>query len=570
MNRALLLCLAALLPLSLSFARPAEPPTVTDLSGKTHALASAKASVFFFTSNECPIARRYAPKMRELSQSYQPKGVQAFLVNASGADSAESFKKWAGERKFSLPLVKDTGGKLAEKLGATLTPEAVVLDASGAVRYVGRIDESADALDAVLAGQPVKKSRVFAQGCLIFSESPASPPGGGQGATYSKDIAPILNRNCVVCHRKGDVAPFALTNYSESKPWATMIASYTQKRLMPPWKATPGHGDFLDARWLSEGELGKISSWAKSGAPEGSKKDLPAPPTLHPAGSWALGTPDVALKSPKPFALEAEGKDVYRNFTLPIDFTEDRYVSAIDFKPENPGIVHHMIVYVDLDGTTVARREGKDGQPGWSVSGGGSGIENEDWAEGWAPGMNPRRQDEGIAIKIPRGAKLVLQIHYHKSGKPETDNSSIGLYWAKEPIKSIRSVRPLGNPFFALYPNKDNQEVRAEMTLPVAVTLREILPHMHMLGKTMKVWATLPDGTEKKLVYIQNWDFNWQMSYRYAQPIKLPRGTKLNLIATYDNTTKNPNQPSSPPKLVQFGEQTTDEMCFAFLAYSRD
>jgi hypothetical protein len=374
----------------------------------------------------------------------------------------------------------------------------------------------------------------------------------------------------VVCHRKGDVAPFALTNYSEVKPWATMIQSYTQKRLMPPWKATPGHGEFLDSRWLTDDDLSKIAAWASAGAPEGTRKDLPAPPKLHPAGSWALGTPDTMLKAPKPFSLEAEGKDVYRNFTLPIDFTEDRYISAIDFKPDNPGIVHHMIAYVDLDGSTVARREGKDGQPGWEVSGGGSGIRNEDWAEGWAPGMNPRRQPEGVAIKIPKGAKLVLQIHYHKSGKPETDNSAIGLYWSKEPIKAVRQVFPIGNPFFALQPNKDNQEVQAQMTVPADVTLREILPHMHMLGKTMKVWAKLPDGTEKKLVYIQNWDFNWQMAYRYAEPVKLPRGTKLSLVATYDNTTKNPNQPSNPPKLVQFGEQTTDEMCFAFLAFSVD
>ena len=184
--------------------------------------------------------------------------------------------------------------------------------------------------------------------------------------------------------------------------------------------------------------------------------------------------------------------------------------------------------------------------------------------------MSPRRQPDGVAIKVPKGAKLVMQVHYHKSGKPETDRSAIGVYWAKGPVQAVRRVAPLGNPFFALKPGQDNQEVHAEMTLPVAVTLREILPHMHMLGKTMKVWATLPDGTEKKLVYIQGWDFNWQMAYRYQEPIKLPRGTKLSLVATYDNTTKNPNQPSNPPKMVTFGEQTTDEMCFAFLAYSVD
>ncbi|MGC4044072.1 MAG: redoxin domain-containing protein [Armatimonas sp.] len=543
--------------------------TITDLSGKSYETGSAKATLLFFLSNECPIAQRYVPKVRELAQSYQSKGVTTFVVNASGADSTASFKKWATERKLTMPLVKDTDGKLAGQVGATLTPEAVVLDPTGAVRYVGLVDNAPEALEAVLTGQPVKKPRVLAKGCFIFIEK-ASPATATAKVTYSKDIAPILNKNCVVCHRKGDVAPFSLANYEEVKPWASMIQSYTQKRLMPPWKATPGHGDFLDSRWVTDEEISKITAWASSGAPEGNKKDLPAPPKLHPAGTWALGTPDTVLKAPKPFQLEAEGKDVYRDFTLPIDFNEDRYISAIDFKPDNPAIVHHMIAYVDVDGSTVARREGKDGQPGWEVSGGGSGVQKDDWAEGWAPGMNPRRQPDGVAIKIPKGAKLVLQIHYHKSGKPETDNSAIGLYWAKGPVTSVRKVMPIGNPFILLQPNKDGQEVRANMTVPVNVTLREILPHMHMLGKTMKVWATLPDGTEKKLVYIQNWDFNWQMAYRYTEPIKLPRGTKLSLVATYDNTTKNPNQPSNPPKLVTFGEQTTDEMCFAFLAFSVD
>ena len=588
MNRPLLVsAVAALsLPLCLAVARtprsPQAPSAValefSDLSGKRYAsadLSGAKATVFFFSSTQCPVAQRYAPKMAAMTKNFG--GAKFFLVHASPDDSAPALKKWAAAQKLNIPLVKDDGAKLAGALGATVTPEVAVLDSAGVLRYVGRLDEGEAALAAVLSGQPVKYSRVLAQGCLIFSESETSPKPGGQGAsankavtTFSRDIAPILNKNCVSCHRAGDVGPFALTSYADAKPWASAMASYTRNRLMPPWKATPGHGEFLDSRWLSDKELNALAAWAKSGAPEGNKKDLPPAPKLTPAGSWALGTPDTALKAEKPFALEADGKDVYRNFALPMDFAEDRYVAAIDFKPQNPAVVHHIIVYIDNDGSTVARKEGKDGQPGWDVSGGGSGIQNDDWAEGWAPGMNPRRQPDGVAIKVPKGARLVMQVHYHKSGKPETDNSAVGIYWAKGPITSVRSVAPLGTPFFALKPGKDGQEVKAQMTLPTGIVLREILPHMHMLGKTMKVWATLPGGEEKKLVYIQNWDFNWQMAYRYAEPIHLPRGTKLELIATYDNTTRNPRQPSSPPKLVQFGEQTTDEMCFAFLAYSLD
>ena len=324
--------------------------------------------------------------MRELAKSYEGKGVRFFLVNSSGDDSAAAWKTWAAERQVGFPLVKDMGGKIAATLGATVTPEAVVVDPEGKVRYVGRLDDNmdaqkvtrryaAEALDATIAGLPVKQPRVLAQGCLIFSENDIAPGQKSARVTYSKDIAPIFQKNCVACHRTGDVAPFPLTSYAETKSWAPIIKTYTAKRLMPPWKAVPGHGDFLDSRWLSDADLKKVAAWVDGGAPEGNRKDLPAPVKLTPAGSWALGAPDTVLAPKVAFALEADGRDVYRDFALPIDFDEDRYVSAIDFKPQNPSIVHHIIVYVDTDGSTVAQKEGKESRPGWSVSGGAAASE---------------------------------------------------------------------------------------------------------------------------------------------------------------------------------------------------
>jgi peroxiredoxin len=556
-----------------------------DVTGKSYSsadISTHKATVFFFASTQCPIAAQYAKRMEAIAQDYATKNIACFIVNANTEDTESGWKTWVKQYGVTMPAIKDKQMQLADALNATTTPCAIIIDSSGKIVYLGRIDDNTntqkifkkdvrESLESIIANKPIKMPRTRPFGCAIVREKPVitSSLTATAKVSYARDVAPIINRNCVVCHRSGDVAPFALTNYKETKPWADAIVSYTSRRQMPPWKAIPGHGDFVDARWLSDKELGTLATWAKTGAPEGNPKELPAPPNLPPAGEWALGKPDAVLRPAKAFSVEAEGDDVYRDFTLPADFTEDRYVSAFDFKPGNRAIVHHMIAYIDLDGSTAARNEGKDGQPGWAVSGAGSGIENEDWGDGWAPGMTPRRLPEGVAVKIPKGAKLVLQVHYHKSGKPETDQSELAIYWAKTPTTKVFRTRPLGNPFFALQPGVANQKVRATMKLPVDIEVRAILPHMHMLGKEMHVTATLPDGTEKSLIWIKNWEFNWQMGYRYKEPLTLPAGTQVNLVATYDNTASNPNQPSHPPKKVTFGEQTTDEMCFAFIGYTR-
>jgi AhpC/TSA family./Copper type II ascorbate-dependent monooxygenase, C-terminal domain. len=568
-------------------AAPTAPITWQDVSGRRYGaadIAAAKATVFFFSSTECPIAQKYVGRFRAFEREFAPKGVRFFLVNSGPGGSAAAWKKYAAERKIPFPAVRDNGTALADRLNATMTPEAVIVDAAGEIRYIGRIDDSPDAarvsrseareaLEAVLTGRPVKVTRARALGCAIFRESveTATRPKVAAKVTYTRDIAPILNDNCVVCHRAGDVAPFTLDTYAQAKVWASAIKEYTARRLMPPFKADPAEGGpFHDTRWLTDAQIAKIAAWADSGAPQGDKKDLPPPPKLHAAGDWPLGRPDMVLKPVRPFHLEAEGEDVYRNFTLPVDFEKDTYVKVMDFRPGNRAIVHHIIAYIDPTGETAQARDNKEAEPGWSVSGGGSGIKNDEWGEGWAPGMSPRLLPPGVAVKIPKGAKLVMQVHYHKSGKPEVDQSEVALYLAKEPIREVLRTFPLGNPIFALKPGVAGQEVKAAMVLPYPVKLYQTLPHMHMLGKTMRVTATLPDGTKRPLISIRDWDFNWQMAYRYVEPIRLPKGTRLDLVATYDNTASNPNQPSNPPKLVTFGEQTTDEMCFAFLGLTRD
>lgn len=525
-----------------------------------------------------------------MARDYAAKGVQIKLVYSGGDVTFDdaAFAKWAKERVLqSVPRVRDTNAVLAKQLHATTTPQAIVTDTAGEVRYIGRVDDNADkslvtrsdarlALDAVLAGKPVARARTQAFGCAIDlkpSVALAKPVAGGQ-VTYAGAVAPILNKNCVSCHREGDAGPFPLDSYKSAKLWSAAIKSYTASRKMPPFKADPHFGGpFADARVLSDGEIKTLASWHDTGAAPGDLKTAPRPPAPR-KSVWELGSPDRVVQPTVAYQLEADGGDVYRDFAVSEPFAEDTFVKAMEFLPGNRAVVHHMIMFLDLTGATCDEKEGKstDGQPGWAVSGAGSGVKSWDWGAGWAPGMNVARLREGMAVKIPKGARLVLQVHYHKSGKPETDLPRVALHFAKpeEKITEVLRVATLGNPLLVLRPDVSDNKVRAAMVLPYDATVHQILPHMHYLGKEMVVTAKTPSGEIIPLIQIRDWEFNWQMAYRYVKPVKLPKGTRLELEAVYDNTADNPFQPSQPPKEVRFGEETTDEMCFAFIGLTRD
>ncbi|MBC8143711.1 MAG: c-type cytochrome [Armatimonadetes bacterium] len=554
----------------------------------TPAKQATVANLYLFVSPDCPIANRYATRYTALQRDYAGRGVAITLVY-SGGDAAfgdAAFAKWAKTRNLqALTRVRDTDGSLAKRLHATTTPQAILTDAAGEIKYMGRIDDNADttlvtrsdardAMNAVINGKPVTKTRTQAFGCAIELPTLAAKVPGAAGVTYAREVAPILNKNCVSCHREGDAGPFLLDNYKSAKQWSSAIKSYTAARKMPPFKADPHFGGpFDDQRVLSEKEIATLAAWHDAGAPSGNLKTAPRPPAPR-TSEWELGTPNAVVTPSRAYTLDADGGDVYRDFAVGETFTEDTYVKAMEFLPSNRAVVHHMIMYIDLTGATVAEKEGKspDGQPGWQVSGAGSGVKTWDWGAGWAPGMNAALLRPGMAVKVPKGARLVLQVHYHKSGKPETDRPRVALHYAKptEKITDILRVAALGNPLLRLKPNVADNEVKAAMILPYDATVHNVLPHMHYLGKTMTVTALTPTGETIPIVKITDWEFNWQMTYRYQKPIRLPKGTRLNLVATYDNTADNPFQPSQPPIEVGFGEETTDEMCFAFIGLTRD
>jgi hypothetical protein len=561
-------------------------PVWRDVAGKAHGpeeIAGNKATVFVFTSTQCPVANLYSPRLAEMGRDYASKGVGFFLVYSNAEDAPAAIRRHTKERSLRFPAIRDEDAKWASLLGAHITPEAVVLDGSGAVRYRGRIDDNRDrtrvvrhdlrdALDALVTGRAVERPRGLAFGCAIMRAEAASVAAAGAKAakvTFAHDVAPIVFKNCVSCHRTGESAPFPLETYAQARQWAAAMKYYTGKRLMPPWKAAPGYGDFRDAHLLTDTEVATLARWADSGAPEGDRKATPPLPKFPDPNRWALGTPDLVLKSLRPYNVAADGGDVYRQFVLPLDLPEDIYLSGIEFRPDKRSVVHHMIAYLDPHAESVAL-DGKEEEPGYTVPGTGIGVKDDVFIAGWAPGKTPQRLPDGTAYRLRKGSKLVLQVHYSKSGKAEADQSAIGLHFARSPVRREMRVWGAMNTRFVLKPGEANQPVRAEMVLPTDATIWSVAPHMHLLGREMKMTAYLPDGTTRPMIWIKDWDFNWQDDYNFNEPIRLPKGTKVVAEAVFDNSDSNPRQPSLPPREVRWGEKTTDEMCIGFFGATVD
>lgn len=377
------------------------------------------------------------------------------------------------------------------------------------------------------------------------------------GVTYCKDVAPILFEHCAGCHRPGEVGPFPLLTYRDAAKRANFLKEVTAERQMPPWKAVPGFGSFHGERRLSDAELKTLAAWADGGALEGDPKDLPPAPKF--VDGWQLGKPDLVLEMPEAFTVSADGRDVYRCFVIPTGLKEDRTVAAVEFRPGNRTVVHHALYFLDNTGT-ARKKDGEDKGPGYA-SFGGVGFLPSGSLGGWAPGAMPRRLPDGVGKMLKKDSDLVLQVHYHPSGKEEKDRSVVGVHFTNKPAEHLVLGIPLVNRRLNIPAGEQRHKVTASFTLPVHVQAIGITPHMHLLGREMKVTATLPGGKKMPMIWVKDWDFNWQDQYLYAEPVRLPKGTKLDLEAYYDNSKNNPKNPNSPPKAVRWGEQTTDEMC---------
>jgi len=399
--------------------------------------------------------------------------------------------------------------------------------------------------------------------------NPAPEMGDGKLVTWSREIAPILQEHCQGCHRAGDIAPFSLESYGETYRERRKILRAVEQRKMPPWKPVPGFGEFLGTRRLGDDKIALIRDWVAAGAPEGDPRDRP-PPRRWP-DTWTLGAPDVVLTPETTFEVPSSDRDLYRCFVIPTSFTEDRYVSAVEFVPGNRKIVHHVLTYIDTSGASVALDLAEPG-PGYTCFG-GPGFSPTGGLGGWAPGARPQVSPDGVGLLLPAGARVVMQVHYHHRGvATESDRTRIGLHFARKLVEQrVRSI-PVLNRGFVIPAGAERHEVRAAFTVPLGRNLHAIgiAPHMHLLGREMKVTATYPDGTVRPLIHIDDWDFHWQGMYDFATPVPLPAGTRIDLTAVYDNSPANRRNPNVPPRDVTWGEGTTDEMCIAFIRVTVD
>jgi Flp pilus assembly protein TadD len=386
--------------------------------------------------------------------------------------------------------------------------------------------------------------------------------------TFSKDIAPIVFKHCAPCHHENGSGPFPLITFEDVSKHAAQIADVTRRRYMPPWPPEHGFGEFAGDRSLSAAQIRLFAEWVAQGKPRGEPADLLPPP--HFTGKWQMGVPDVILRMPQPFVLSASGSGIFRNFIIPSGLRETKYVRGIELRPGNTGVVHHANVVLDRT-RALRQRDGRDGQPGFAgmdviTEAAAGDFDPDSHFLFWKPGSVLRPEPDDMSWRLDPGTDLVLNLHLQPSGKPETIQAEVGIYFSpRPPIRFPMLIQlehdgaidiPLGDQRFAVTDN---------LTLPVDVDVLAIYPHAHYLGKRIEAWATLPDGTRRWLIRIPDWDINWQAVYDYRRPIALPKGSQVGMRVTYDNSAANPRNPNHPPKRIGTGNRSEDEMGHVWL-----
>jgi mono/diheme cytochrome c family protein len=389
----------------------------------------------------------------------------------------------------------------------------------------------------------IMTSAVVALAAICFAGLPASSASDSKSAvTFTKDVAPILYNNCVSCHRPGEIGPMSLITYKQTRPWARSIKEKVATRTMPPWHADPNYGHFSNDRRMSQKDVDTIVAWVDSGAAEGNPKDLPAAPEF--SDGWGIGKPDAVFKLPKENTVPADGVVDYQYFTVPTNFTEDKWIQAAEIRPDKRGVVHHIIVFF---------RKGAE----------------QKLLVGYAPGEQPAVMAKGFAKKVPAGSDLIFQVHYTPNGVETKDQSYVGLVFAKEPPRQELETRPIMNMRFAIPPGDANYKVESSFVFPEDGEIHSLMPHMHVRGKDFIYKATFPDGTSKVLLSVPKYDFAWQSYYILKEPLRAPKGTRIDCVAHFDNSTANKYNPD-PKKEVRWGDQTWEEMMIGWMTFTFD
>ena len=521
-------------------------------------LVGAAGGVLLFLGVDCPLANLYLPRVRELATRFGERGVRFTGVYSNENEFAPEIAAHASDADLPFLIVRDTGQRLADRVGAERTPTAVLLDAAGSLRYRGRIDDrysvatrrpSAEqqellaALEALLADRPIARAETDADGCLL-DRTPLEP-GIGE-VTYHRDVAPILQSRCQACHREGQIGPFPLETYADAARRSRMLAEVTVERRMPPWHADPRYGHFANDRSLSAAEIAVFRAWALQGAPRGDASDGPKPPAWPEA--WNVSTPDLVLTVPEAVPVPAEGVLDYHYVRMDPGFTEDVWVQEAQIRPGNARVLHHVLVYIEPPG----------------ASRGFSRLSRA--LVNWVPGTVSKVNPSGSATRIPAGSKLLWELHYTPNGQATTDQTSMALVFADEPPERETTFGIFADFWIKVAPGSSHHREEHTMQFRGDSRLVSLRPHMHLRGKSWRYELVHPDGTSQTLLNVPNWDFNWQTEYFFAEPIPIAEGTMLRAIAHFDNSPLNLANPD-PAAEVRYGRQTFEEMMNGWVKY---
>ncbi|MDR3621475.1 MAG: redoxin domain-containing protein [Paludisphaera borealis] len=579
---------ADVLPVDRSVGQRLANFTLTDaVTGRPYMLygyAGKTGMVLVFMGTTCPVGDVYMPRLAEISRDYRAKGFVVLGVNSNAHETNAEIAAHARKFNLDFPVLKDRDNLIADAALIERTPEVLVLDGMARICYRGAIDDQygvgarkpaaerhylRDALDSLAAKQPVKVKATAAVGCLIekvktqavakTSPPRVRPPAPAIAAahdadaikaadigqvTYSSAAAAIIQNRCESCHRPGQVAPFSLLSYDDARKHSAMIREVVDNRRMPPWHADPKYGHFANDRSLTAKERATLLAWIDQGAPLGEPKNIPAART-YPQG-WSIGTPDLVLEIPETYTVPKQGVVAYVRFRVPTNFKEDRWVQAAEAVPGDRSVVHHIVVYLDTH-----QKERAEGLGGRHFC-------------GYAPGDMPSVFPEGTAKRIPAGSDLIFELHYTPIGEVRQDRSKLGLIFAKKPPTREAFTMAVFESDFMIPPNKDDVAVASSTTLSQDLRLLSFMPHMHLRGKDFRYTITRPDQAPEVALSVPAYDFGWQSYYTLAEPLTLPKGTRIDCLAHFDNTSNNLNNPD-PNKLVRWGEQTFEEMMIGYI-----
>ena len=614
-KRSLLCCLTVVVSV-VSAAEPLPPErlVVRGLDGTAMPFADllgpdGRAICFAFLHPTCPLAQEYGPVLGQLAADFADEGVR-FVGVVCESDDPAAIDAYRTKFGLTFPIHLDTDFTLAEALGATITPEAVLVDRDGRIRYAGRIDdrykirgvmtpgdaepELANAIQDLVAGREIREPRTKPAGCpLDRPERPVAQAAAAaqHGPTFFKDVLPFLHAQCQKCHSPNQAGPFNLLTYDDAVEWMEVAIEEIEARRMPPAQIESD----LDYKWTKPPtavQLAMLREWVAAGKPEGNPADTPQLPPLpdYSAFEEDLGPPDIVLEQPQPTQLGAHGNNVYRHIVFSLDRDEDLRLRAIQYLPGNRKVVHHALLgHLPRETAEEAVRDhgGRDGFSHPDDRAGGfqdshgigfrvppirdDGQPRAAFVGGFVPGVRATVAPADAALVIPAGCDIAVQVHYVRTGKLETDSSRVGIWLARQPPRKVMNMIYLSGDFAVVPQGVTDFRVRGSYTLPRDADFVGVVPHAHQLARWVEIKAHLPGEKQPLLVLrVPQWDYNWQSPYDLAKPRRFPAGTRFEAEVAYDNSAANPRNPFDPPQHVWHNETIHDEMLLPMFTFASE